>query len=76
MWTELSLLSSWLVQPWEVQPHSRAKVDYPLAAERKGRTPPAPIFGSCFDAETKRLYLYKRFWVDNKWPCVHVYRVK
>jgi hypothetical protein len=63
-------------QPWEVQPHSRTKVDYPLAAGQRGQTPPAPIYGSCFDEQTRLLYLYKRFWVDNRWPCIHVYRLR
>lgn len=47
-----------------------------MAAKEAKKMPPAPVFGSCFDAEERLLYLYKRFWVDNKYPCVHVYRVK
>ncbi len=63
-------------KPWEVRPHSRTKVNYPAAAKEVGKTPPAPVYGACFDEEEKLLYLFKRFAVDNKYPCVHVYRVK
>ena len=63
-------------KPWEVLPHSRTKVNYPPAAREPKKTPPAPVYGSCFDAEDRLLYLFKRFWVDNKYPCIHVYRVK
>jgi hypothetical protein len=63
-------------KPWQVVPHSRTKVHYPLAAKAAKRTPPSPVFGSCFDETDRFLYLLKRFCVDNRYPCVHVYRLK
>ncbi|MBN2477011.1 MAG: hypothetical protein JXB62_20555 [Pirellulales bacterium] len=69
-------------KPWEVVPHSLAAVDYPRGIREGspwGSTPGDPT-GCCFDAPTRRLYVYQRFCIDNGarelFPCVHVYRVK
>ncbi|MHC4179290.1 MAG: hypothetical protein ACYSWU_17390, partial [Planctomycetota bacterium] len=69
-------------KPWEIVPHSMARVDYPRGIEpgtRWGSTPGDPT-GCCFDAQTKLLYVYQRFCIDNGsrelFPCIHTYRVK
>ena len=63
------------IKPWDVMPHSRTQVTYPPAAkDPKNRN--APVCGACFDEEARLLYVYKPFCVDNRFPCVHVYRVK
>jgi hypothetical protein len=73
---DLGAAATGAVKCWQVTPHSRTKVEYPLAAGSGGRTPTAPIYGSCFDDQRRLLYLFKPFSVDNRFPCVHVYRVK
>ena len=69
-------------KPWEVLPHSRTKVTYPSGLNDSGlrRPPPGDVTGCCFDEETRRLYLYQRFVLDDgsreRQPCIHVYVVK
>ena len=69
-------------KPWEVLPHSRTRIIYPQGVSQSGlgRRGPGDVTGCCFDAETRRLYLYQRFVIDDGsrelQPCVHVYSVK
>ena len=69
-------------KPWEVVPHSTARVDYPRGIKNGspwGSLPGDPS-GCCFDAETRTLYVYQRFCIDNGtrelFPSIHAYRVK
>ncbi|NQT52977.1 hypothetical protein HQ576_13045, partial [bacterium] len=57
-------------KPWQVEPNSVTKVNYPL-----GRT----VTGACYDARTRRLYLCVTWAYPNgreSYPVVHVYRVR
>ena len=72
---DLAAAAAGKVKPWQVTPHSRTKVTYPPAA-RDPRNWNAAVCGACFDEETRLLYVYKPFAVDNRFPCVHAYRVK
>jgi hypothetical protein len=74
---DLGKVATGLAKPWDVRPHSMTKVRYPSAAGGK----PAPkggaaVSGACFDEQARLLYLYKRSCIDNRFPCVHVYRAK
>lgn len=68
-------------KPWEIVPHSMARIDYPRGIKPGSRWGPAPgdPTGCCFDAQTRLLYVYQRFCIDNGsrelFPCIHAYRV-
>jgi len=62
-------------KPWEVLPHTRTKVLYPLAAKGRSRKP-VPVYGSCYDEADRLVYIFKGRWIDNRWPCIHAYRVR
>lgn len=69
-------------KPWEVVPHSMARVEYPRGIKEGSRWPSVPgePTGCCFDEEARLLYIYQRFCIDNQtqelFPCIHAYRVK
>jgi hypothetical protein len=69
-------------KPWEIEPHSRARIRYPRGVREGTEWGPGPgnVTGCCFDQETRLLYVYQQFCIDNGsrelFPCVHVYRVK
>jgi len=66
-------------KPWEILPYDMTKVEYPSGIREKGKWHHAPgeLTGSCFDPETRCLYLYQRFSIDNGtrelFPCIHAY---
>ncbi|HUU21731.1 MAG TPA: hypothetical protein VM389_04265, partial [Phycisphaerae bacterium] len=72
---DLAAAAAGKAKPWEVTPNSRTKVTYPPAAKDPINRN-AAVCGACFDEEARLLYVYKPFCVDNRFPCVHVYRVK
>ncbi|MBN1420550.1 MAG: hypothetical protein JXP34_17360 [Planctomycetes bacterium] len=67
-------------KPWEILPYAMTRVEYPSGIRKKERWPRAPgeVTGACFDPETRCLYLYQRFAIDEGtrelFPCIHAYR--
>jgi len=62
-------------KPWEVAPFAREKVEYPSATPGRTTTAP-PIVGACYDDEEGLLYLFNQRVIENRFPCVHAYRVR
>ena len=73
---ELGKVAKGEKKQWAVLPHTRTKVEHPLASKGARRTSESAIPGAYFDEADRLLYLFKPRWIDNRWPCVHVYRVK
>ena len=69
-------------QPWELAPHSAARVEYPKGVRQDSRwgSVVGEPTGCCFDEEARLLYVYQRFCIDNRtrelFPCIHAYRIK
>jgi hypothetical protein len=66
-------------KPWEIQPYSMDKVEYPGWA--KGNPDCIRhVTGACFDPEDRLLYIHRPFWIpvarEVTLPCIFVYRVR
>jgi hypothetical protein len=79
---DLGAAAKGLRKPWEVIPSSWTRVAYPRGI-REGTSwgsKAGDATGACFEADSRRLYIYQRFTIDvgsrELFPAIHIYRVK
>ena len=79
---DLGAVAQGMKKPWEVMPHSIARITYPTGIKPGSRwgTVAGEATGACFDYDSRMLYVYHRFCIDNNtrelFPCIHAYKVK